>query len=70
MVAIKVYANVTAAKRKSILREASLLQKLGQHPNIPMLYGVIDKGGSQIYLVMEYVKGSTLTSYLLKDKIT
>jgi MAP/microtubule affinity-regulating kinase len=50
------------AKKRSVSREISLLQRL-DHPNIVKLYESIDTNKT-INLIMEHVKGRSLYSYL------
>ena len=49
-------------RKKSALREIKILSKLN-HPNIVKLYESIDTSKT-VYLVMEYVTGESLHSYL------
>jgi len=65
VLAIKVYEKfklVDATRKKSVIREINALRKL-DHPNIMKVYDVIDTP-KQLYLVMEYVPGQMLSSYL------
>lgn len=69
-VAIKTIRNElkeNAEVRKRIDRECNLHATLGIHPNIVALHDRIDQNGV-IYLVMEFVKGETLTSRLKRDR--
>ena len=49
-------------RKKSVIREVSSLKRL-DHPNIMKLYDVIDTQ-KQLFLIMEYVPGQMLSSYL------
>lgn len=63
--AIKVYDKYRmgeAHKIKSVSNEIRILKRL-DHPNLIKLYSVHETP-SKIYLVMELVKGLTLTDYL------
>lgn len=51
-----------ADKIKSVSNEIRILKRL-DHPNLVKLYSVHETP-SKIYLVMELVKGLTLTDYL------
>lgn len=65
VLAIKVYEKfklMEAQRKKSVIREINALRKL-DHKNIMKLYDVIDTQ-KQLYLVMEYVPGQMLSSYL------
>lgn len=65
ILAIKVYEKfklMEAQRKKSVIREINVLKKL-QHPNIMALYDVIDTP-KQLYLILEYVNGVQLHSYL------
>lgn len=65
VLAIKVYEKyklMELQRKKSVIREINALRKLN-HPNIMKLYDVIDTP-KQLYLVMEYVNGQMLSSYL------
>ena len=64
-VAIKVYDKfklLDPQRKKSVNREIQILQKLS-HQNIVKLHETIDSI-KQLYLVMEYIKGRSLYSYL------
>jgi len=64
-VAIKVYDKLKLLdpqRKKSVNREIQILQKLS-HPHIVKLYETIDSI-KQLYLVMEFIKGKSLYSYL------
>lgn len=52
---------------KRINRECNLHATLGVHPNIVALHDRIDQDGD-IYLIMEYVKGETLTVRMKKNQ--
>lgn len=52
---------------KRINRECNLHATLGVHPNIVALHDRIDQDGD-IYLIMEYVKGETLTARMKKNQ--
>ena len=52
----------TEADRRRLRAEAEAVARL-QHPNVVQLYEVGEAGGSP-YLVLEYVAGGTLASYL------
>lgn len=54
------------AKKRSVSREISLLQRL-DHPNIVKFYESIDTNKT-INLIMEHVKGKSLYSYLKLKK--
>ena len=63
--AIKVYdkSKLTDANRqRSVRREIKLLQKMN-HPNIVKIYEAFETD-DYVYLVMEYVCGGSLHSYL------
>ena len=55
-----------------IHREAEVLRQLGDHPGLPYLYGVCEKGGEKL-LILEYcedeVKPTTLNQAVLEKKI-
>ena len=53
--------------RKRIDRECNLHARLGVHPHIVALYDKIEQDGN-IFLIMEFVDGETLTSCLSRDK--
>lgn len=66
--AIKVYDKSKLSdisRQKSVRREIKLLQKMN-HPNIIKLYDAFETD-HHVYLVMEYVSGGSLHSYL-KEK--
>lgn len=52
---------------KRINRECNLHATLGVHPNIVALHDRIDQDGD-IYLIMEYVRGETLTARMKKNQ--
>ncbi len=52
--------------QKRIDRECNLHATLGVHPNIVALHDRIDEDGS-IYLIMEYIKGETLTARVKRN---
>ena len=65
VLAIKVYEKfklMESQRKKSVIREINALRKLN-HPNIMRLYDVIDTT-KQLYLVMEYVPGQMLSTFL------
>lgn len=65
VLAIKVYEKyklMELQRKKSVIREINALRKLN-HSNIMKLYDVIDTP-KQLYLIMEYVSGQMLSSYL------
>ena len=65
VLAIKVYEKYKLMElqwKKSVIREINALRKLN-HSNIMKLYDVIDTP-KQLYLIMEYVSGQMLSSYL------
>ncbi len=43
------------------------MQKLGTHPQIPLLLADLECGG-EFYLVQEYIAGHPLTDELVPDK--
>ena len=55
-------------RRESLKKEIEILKKL-DHPNIIKLYDSIDTG-LKVNLVMEYVQGKSLYSYLKKKSRT
>lgn len=64
-VAIKQYDRyklMDIQRKKSAMREIKILSRL-QHPNVVKLYEAIDTS-KYVYLVMEYVSGESLHSYL------
>lgn len=68
IVAVKIYDKLKLLdphRKKVVNREIQILKKLS-HPNVVKLYDVIDSI-KELYLVMEYIQGQTLFSYL-KDK--
>lgn len=65
VLAIKVYEKfklMELQRKKSVIREINSLRKLN-HSNVMKLFDVIDTP-KQVYLVMEYVSGQMLSSYL------
>ena len=65
LLAIKIYDRYKLAdqqRKRAVLREITHLKKL-QHYNLSCLYDVIESP-SQVYLILEYVHGQTLSSYL------
>lgn len=67
--AIKVYDKFQmseAHKLKSVSNEIKILKRL-DHPNLIKLYSVHETP-SKIYLVMDLVKGVTLTEYLKNNR--
>jgi len=69
IVAMKIYEKqklLDPHRKKVVNREIQILKKLS-HPNIVKLYEVIDST-KKLYLIMEYVKGQTLSSYLKSKK--
>lgn len=68
LTAIKIYDKVKLSdqsRKKSVLREITILKKL-QNPALPILYDVIDSP-SQLYLVMEFVHGQNLNSWIKRS---
>lgn len=66
--AIKVYDKTLLTdpnRQKSVRREIKLLQKMN-HPNIVKIYEAFETE-DKVYLVMDYVTGGSLHSYL-KEK--
>lgn len=64
-VAIKIYEKtklVEPQRRKSVKREIKLMERMN-HPNICTLYDVLETS-SQLFIIMEFVGGSSLHSYL------
>ena len=64
-VAIKIYEKsklVEPQRRKSVKREIKLMERM-KHPNICSLYDVLETS-TQLFIVMEYVGGDSLHSYL------
>ncbi|MCU0518988.1 MAG: protein kinase [Oscillatoria sp. Prado101] len=53
--------------RRFFKKEAETLQKLGTHPQIPLLLADLECGG-EFYLVQEYIAGHPLTDELVPDK--
>ena len=53
-------------RRKSLRKEIEVLGKLN-HPNIIKLYDAIDTS-SKVNLIMEYVNGKCISSYINKQK--
>ena len=69
LTAIKIYDKCkleNQTRKKSVMKEIFILKKL-QHSNLPQLHDVIDSP-SQVYLVMEYVHGVNLHTYLRRDQ--
>lgn len=67
--AIKVYDKYQmgeAHKLKSVSNEIKILKRL-DHPNLIKLYAMHETP-SKIYLVMDFVKGITLTEYLKNNR--
>lgn len=60
-VALKLLKHASAAARERMMREGQLLARLS-HPNVVPVFDV-GQTGDQVYLVMEYVKGTTLATY-------
>lgn len=66
-VAVKVLQYGT--QKKDFMHEVSVWNKL-DHPNVTKLIGAtMGKGGTDCLLVVEYVPGGTLKSYLTKNRI-
>ena len=69
LTAIKIYdkhkLESSQSRKKAVMKEINILKKL-DHASLPRLYDVIDSP-SQLYLVMEYVHGQNLNSYLRRD---
>lgn len=66
VLAIKVYEKfklTQADRRKIVTNEITALKKLKGQANIVKLYDVIETS-KQVYLVMEYIKGRTLSQQL------
>ena len=68
ILAIKVYEkfrlNEQGHRKGSVKREVQVMKKL-QHHNIMRMYDVIDSP-RQLYIVLEYVQGQMLHSYIEK----
>jgi len=65
LVAIKIYDKYKLsdpARKKAVVREITVFKRL-DHPNLPKLLDVVDSP-SQVYLVMEYVLGTNLKTFL------
>ena len=56
-------AEVLDKVRKLFTREGEILEKLGEHPQIPRLLAYFEVNG-EFYLVQEYIRGSTLAQEL------
>ena len=68
-VAIKTYEKyqiLDPIKKKNLLREIEILQKL-DHPNIVKLFDTIDSK-KYFHLIMEYINGSSLYNYIKSKK--
>ncbi|HEY5925221.1 MAG TPA: serine/threonine-protein kinase, partial [Kofleriaceae bacterium] len=63
-VALKLVRLTTADSRERMLREGQVLARLS-HPNVVPIFDVGVMGG-QVYLVMEWVRGTTLRSFVTK----
>lgn len=66
-VAIKTYEKfrlLDPTRKKSVHREIKILEKL-EHPNVVKLYEIID-APKQLHLVLEYISGCSLHTYLKK----
>lgn len=64
-IAVKMYDRyklMDLQRKKSALREIKILNKLN-HPGVVKLYESIDTAKT-VYLIMEYVQGESLHSYL------
>jgi len=68
-VAIKIYSPEIAGvdSRENFLREQKILASL-EHPNITRLLDAGHSGGGMLYLVMEYVNGSSLLQHCLQQR--
>jgi len=68
-VAIKIYSPEIAGvgSRENFLREQKILARL-EHPNITRLLDAGHSGGGMLYLVMEYVNGSSLLQHCLQQR--
>ena len=58
------HPNVLTVAKKLFNREASFLYRLGQHNQIPSLYGHFEEDG-EFYLVQEFIEGHDLTQELI-----
>lgn len=70
VLAIKVYEKfklMEAQRKKSVIREINALKKLN-HENVMKLFDVIDTP-KQLFLVMEFVPGTMLSTYLREKQL-
>ena len=65
IVAIKQIA-VNSSNRKDVIKEIELLKNL-EHPNIVKYYNYL-KEENHIYIIMEYLEGSTLKQYISQNR--
>jgi serine/threonine protein kinase len=66
VLAIKVYEKFKLMenhRKKNVIKEINSLKRLQGHDNVVRLYDVIDTP-KQLYLVLEFVKGTMLSSFL------
>ena len=57
---------VADLSKELFMREAQVLEQLGEHSQIPTLYAYFEEGG-HFYLVQEFVLGTTLSSELQRN---
>jgi serine/threonine-protein kinase len=60
-------SELLATAQKLFIQEAEILQKLGEHPQIPRLLAYF-KENNEFYIVQEYIVGEILGTELIPDR--